>query len=165
MNNARPAVSPDLIPGRENDISVTPTKVGLYRGQCAEFCGAQHANMAFVVQVEPYADFIKWWEQGLQPAKTPTAPLAMAGYHYVTTRECAMCHAIGGTTANATVGPDLTHFASNRSIAAGTLPMNHANIRRWVDDPQGVKPGTKMPKVPLAPNDLNAVTAYLETLK
>jgi len=155
----------DLIPGRENDISITPTKVGLYRGQCAEYCGTQHANMAFVVQVEPYADFIKWWEQGLAPARAPNAVLAKAGYQYVTTRECAMCHAIAGTTASATVGPDLTHFASNRSIAAGTLPMNQANIRRWVDDPQGVKPGTKMPKVPLAPNDLKAVVAYLETLK
>jgi cytochrome c oxidase subunit 2 len=155
----------DLIPGRENDISFTPTKVGLYRGQCAEFCGAQHAHMALVVQIEPYADFIKWWEQGLQPAKPPATPLAMAGYQYVTTRECAMCHTVAGTTAGGTVGPDLTHFASARSIAAGTLPMNPSNIRRWVDDPQGVKPGTKMPKVPIAPNDLNAVVAYLETLK
>ena len=155
----------DLIPGRENDISITPTKVGLYRGQCAEFCGTQHANMALVVQVEPYADFLKWWHDGLSPAKTPSAPLAQAGYQYVTTRECAMCHAIAGTAAGGTVGPDLTHFASARSIAAGTLPMNEANIRRWVDDPQGVKPGTKMPKVPLQPADLKAVVAYLETLK
>ena len=155
----------DLIPGRENDISITPTKAGLYRGQCAEYCGTQHANMALVVQVQPYADFVKWWEQGLQPAKTPATPQALAGYQYLTTRECAMCHAIAGTAANGTVGPDLTHFASNRSIAAGTLPMNQANVRRWVDDPQGVKPGTKMPKVPLKPNDLDAVVAYLETLK
>jgi len=155
----------DLIPGRENDISITPTKVGLYRGQCAEFCGAQHANMAMVVQVEPYADFLKWWQDGLKPAAVPTTPLAQAGYQYVTTRECAMCHAVGGTTAGGTVGPDLTHFASARSIAAGTLPMTDANIRKWVDDPQGVKPGTKMPKVPLQPSDLSAVVAYLETLK
>lgn len=155
----------DLIPGRENDISITPTKVGLYRGQCAEYCGTQHANMALVVQVEPYSDFIKWWEQGLQPAKAPTAPLAVAGYRYVTGRECAMCHTVAGTPAGATVGPDLTHFASSRSIAAGTMPMNEANIRRWVADPQKVKPGTRMPTIPLKPAELDAVVAYLETLK
>lgn len=155
----------DLIPGRENDISITPTKVGLYRGQCAEFCGAQHANMALVVQVEPYADFLKWWHDGLKPAPAPATPLAQAGYRYVTSRECAMCHTVAGTTAGGTVGPDLTHFASARSVAASTLPMTKANIRRWVDDPQGVKPGTKMPKVPIQPNDLNAVVSYLETLK
>jgi len=155
----------DLIPGRENDISITPTKVGLYRGQCAEYCGTQHANMALVVQVEPYGDFLKWWQDSLKPAMKPTTLLAQAGYQYVTTRECAMCHTIAGTSAGGTVGPDLSHFASARSIAAGTLPMNEANILRWVDDPQSVKPGTKMPKVPLRPAELNAVTAYLETLK
>jgi len=155
----------DLIPGRESDITIVPKKVGIYRGQCAEFCGTQHAHMAFVVNVESYADFIKWWDQGLQPARPPANPLAQAGSNYVAQRECSMCHNIAGTSASATVGPDLTHFASRRTIAAGTLPMSEGNLRRWIADPQAVKPGTQMPKMPMKPSDVDAVVAYLETLK
>lgn len=155
----------DLIPGRENDITIVPRETGLYRGQCAEFCGVQHAHMALVVQVESHADFIKWLERGLRPAQAPRTPLALAGYRYVTTRECAMCHAIAGTDAGGTVGPDLTHFASRRSIAAGTMPMGKGNLYGWIADPQSIKPGTKMPTVGLEPDELHAVVAYLETLK
>jgi cytochrome c oxidase subunit 2 len=155
----------DLIPGRDTDVSFTPTRVGLFRGQCAEFCGAQHAHMAFVVEVEPYADFIKWWEHQLQEAPQPATPLAVAGYNYVTTRQCAMCHAIAGTPAGGRIGPDLTHLASRRSIAAGMLPMGEGNLYGWVADPQSLKPGSKMPTMELEPNELHAVVAYLETLK
>jgi cytochrome c oxidase subunit II len=155
----------DLIPGRENDITITPKRVGIYRGQCAEFCGAQHAHMALVVNVDSYADFIKWWGQQLRPAYAPKSPLALAGYNFVTTRECAMCHTIAGTPAGGRIGPDLTHLASRRSIAAGTLPMGEGNLYGWVADPQSIKPGTKMPTIGLEPNDLHAVVAYLETLK
>jgi cytochrome c oxidase subunit 2 len=155
----------DLIPGRDTDITIVPQKVGIYRGQCAEFCGTQHAHMALVVSVEPYADFIKWWGHQLQPAYTPKTPLALAGYNYVMRGQCSACHSIGGTTASGTVGPDLTHFASRRSIAAGTLPMSKGNIYGWVEDPQSVKPGNKMPTIGLEPQDLHAVVAYLETLK
>lgn len=155
----------DLIPGRDTDVSFTPTKVGIFRGQCAEFCGAQHAHMALVVNVEPYADFIKWWEHQLQEASKPATPLTLAGYNYVTTRQCAVCHTIAGTTAGGRLGPDLTHLASRRSIAAGTLPMGEGNLYGWVADPQSIKPGSKMPTMDLEPNDLHAVVAYLETLK
>ena len=155
----------DLIPGRENDITIVPKKTGIYRGQCAEFCGTQHAHMAFVVNVVSYADFIRWWQQQLRPAFAPQTPLAKAGYAYVTQRQCSMCHSIGGTPANATVGPDLTHFASRRTIAAGTLPMSEGNLYGWVADPQSIKPGSKMPTMDLEPKDLHAVVAYLETLK
>jgi cytochrome c oxidase subunit 2 len=155
----------DLIPGRENDITLVPKQVGIYRGQCAEFCGAQHAHMALVVDVEPYSQFVRWWEQSLRPAVAPTTPLALAGYQYVTTRQCATCHTISGTPAGGTVGPDLTHLASRRSIAAGTLPMSEGNLYGWVEDPQSVKPGSKMPTIGLEPNELHAVVAYLETLK
>jgi cytochrome c oxidase subunit 2 len=155
----------DLIPGRENDITIVPRKVGIYRGQCAEFCGTQHAKMAFVVNVDSYADFIKWWERQLQPAATPRTPLAQAGYNYVTGGQCSSCHAIAGTPAGGTVGPDLTHFASRRSIAAGTLPMSTGNIYGWVEDPQSIKPGNHMPTIGMEPKDLHAVVAYLETLK
>jgi cytochrome c oxidase subunit II len=155
----------DLIPGRDTDISITPTKVGIYRGQCAEFCGTEHAKMALVVNVDTYADFIRWWDHQLQSAPAPTTPLAMAGYQYVTTHQCAMCHNISGTPASGTVGPDLTHLASRRAIAAGAMPMSQGNLYGWVEDPQSIKPGSKMPTIGLEPNELHAVVAYLETLK
>jgi cytochrome c oxidase subunit 2 len=155
----------DLIPGRENDISITPTKIGIYRGQCAEFCGAQHAHMALVVNVDSYGDFIRWWDHQLQPAPSPATPLSQAGYAFVTSRQCSSCHSIAETPANGTVGPDLTHFASRRTIAAGTMPMGEGNLYGWVADPQSLKPGSHMPTIGLEPNQLHAVVAYLETLK
>jgi cytochrome c oxidase subunit 2 len=155
----------DLIPGRESDITIVPKKTGIYRGQCAEFCGTQHAHMALVVNVDSYPDFLKWWEHQLQPAATPSNPITLAGYKYVTSGPCSACHAIGGTPANGLVAPDLTHLASRRSIAAGTLPMSKGNLYGWVEDPQSVKPGNKMPTIGLEPSQLHAVVAYLETLK
>jgi cytochrome c oxidase subunit 2 len=155
----------DLIPGRETDVTFVPTRAGLYRGQCAEFCGTQHAHMAFAVQVESYADFIRWWEQQLRPAMAPTTPLAVAGYHFVTGRQCSMCHNIAGTPASGTIGPDLTHLASRRTLGAGTMPMSKGNLYGWVADPQSIKPGNKMPTIGLEPDELHAVVAYLESLK
>ena len=155
----------DLIPGRDNDITVVPKTVGIFRGQCAEFCGAQHAHMAMVVVVESYPDFLKWWQHQLQPAVAPKTPLTLAGYKYVTSGPCSTCHSIGGTPASATVGPDLTHLASRKSLAAGTLPMSTGNLYGWVEDPQSLKPGVKMPTIGLEPQQLHAVVAYLETLK
>ena len=154
----------DLIPGRDNDITITPRKVGIYRGQCAEFCGAEHAKMALVVQVDSYPDFIKWWQHQLQKAPAPTTPLAKAGFNFVTSRNCSACHAIAGTPASGTVGPDLTHLASRRTLAA-SMPMGEGNLYGWVADPQSIKPGTKMPTIGLEPDQLHAVVAYLETLK
>jgi cytochrome c oxidase subunit II len=155
----------DLIPGREIQITIVPTKVGIYRGQCAEFCGTQHANMALVVNVDSHADFIKWWQHQLQPPGRPSTPLVRAGYAYVTQRRCAECHTIAGTPAHGRDGPDLTHVASRRSLAAGMLPMNSGNLYGWVANPQGIKPGTKMPALGLEPKELHAVVAYLETLR
>ena len=155
----------DLIPGRDSDVTVVPKKTGIYRGQCAEFCGTQHAHMGLIVNVVSYADFIKWWDHQLQPAALPAGPLAEAGYKYVTSGPCSACHAIGGTPASATFGPDLTHVAARRSIAAGTLPMAEGNLYGWVEDPQSVKPGNHMPTIGLEPAQLHAVVAYLETLK
>jgi cytochrome c oxidase subunit II len=155
----------DLIPGRETDVTLVPKRVGIFRGQCAEFCGVQHAHMALIVDVDSYGDFLNWWHHQLQPAATPTAPVALAGYQYVTTGPCATCHAIGGTQAGGHLGPDLTHLASRRSIAAGTLPMSTGNLYGWIEDPQSVKPGTRMPTIGLEPDQLHAVVAYLETLK
>lgn len=155
----------DLIPGRVNDIMFTPRRTGLFRGQCAEFCGTQHANMALTVQVESMDDFRRWWAAQLQPAKPPSTPLALAGYQFVTSRQCSACHAISGTSAGGRVGPDLTHVASRRTIAAGALPMGEGNLYGWIADPQSQKPGTKMPTIPMNPQQLHGVVAYLERLK
>jgi cytochrome c oxidase subunit 2 len=155
----------DLIPGRTTDIQLLPTKAGLYRGQCAEFCGTQHANMALVVTVESRADFARWLDAQRRPAAVPASPLELAGYRYITTRECSSCHNIAGTPAGGQIGPDLTHVASRRTIGAGTLPMNSGNLYGWVADPQSQKPGNKMPTIGLAPHELHAVVAYLQRLK
>ena len=155
----------DLIPGRENDITVVPKVTGMFRGQCAEFCGTQHAHMALVVVVESYPDFLNWWHHQLEPAPIPRTPLTMAGYNYVVSGPCSACHNIGGTPASGQVAPDLTHLASRRSLAAGTLPMSTGNLYGWVEDPQSLKPGVKMPTIGLEPQQLHAVVAYLETLK
>ena len=155
----------DLIPGRNNDITIVPRRTGIFRGPCAEFCGLQHAHMALVVVVDSYPDFIKWWDHQLQPAPTPATPLTLAGYKYVTTGSCSACHSIGGTPAGGTIGPDLTHLASRKSLAAGTMPMSEGNLYGWVEDAQSLKPGVAMPTVAMEPAQLHAVVAYLETLK
>jgi cytochrome c oxidase subunit 2 len=155
----------DLIPGRVTDIQLHPLQTGLYRGQCAEFCGIQHANMALDVTVESKADFERWIAAQKRPALAPVTPQQMAGYRYVTGRECSSCHSITGTPAFGQVGPDLTHFATRRSIAAGTLPMNSGNLYGWIADPQSQKPGNHMPTIGLAPSEVHAVVAYLERLK
>jgi cytochrome c oxidase subunit 2 len=155
----------DIIPGRTNDILILPTKAGVYRGQCAEYCGAQHAHMSLDVIVHPRAEFYAWRKRQLVPPPAPSSPLTLAGYNYVTTRECSVCHNINGTPASGKVAPDLTHLASRRSIAAGTFPMTRGHLYAWIADPQGPKPGNKMPYVGLETNELHAVVAYLETLK
>lgn len=155
----------DLIPGRINDIFITPQKLGVFRGQCAEFCGIQHAHMAFDVIVEPRAEFEKWWAQSLLPARTPASPVQKAGYDYVTTRECSTCHAIAGTPAAGLVAPDLTHVASRRSIGAGTYPMTRGHLYAWIADPQSAKPGNQMPVIGLKPDELRAITEYVASLR
>jgi cytochrome c oxidase subunit 2 len=155
----------DLIPGRTTDALLLPRKIGLYRGQCAEFCGVQHAQMALDVTVQSVDDFKRWYAAQLKPAASPATPLQLAGYKYVTTRECSSCHNIAGTPAGGQVAPDLTHFASRRSIAAGALPMGKGNLYGWVADPQSQKPGSKMPTVGLRSDELHSVVAYLESLK
>ena len=155
----------DLIPGRVNRLAIHPLQEGRYRGQCAEFCGLQHAFMALDVTVEAPAAFTAWREAQLRPAPAPAAPLAQAGFAYVTTRECASCHSIAGTPASGQVAPDLTHLASRASIAAGRMPMNRHNLAVWIADPQAVKPGNNMPRVPLSDAEVEAIVAYLATLR
>jgi len=155
----------DLIPGRVTDIVLTPTKVGRYRAQCAEYCGLQHAHMALDVTVDTPADYARWLAAQTRPAAAPTTPQAIAGYRFFMTRQCSACHAVAGTPAGAGVGPDLTHLMSRRTIAAGTLPNGTGPLHAWIADPQGVKPGANMPYIGLDADELHNVVAYLETLK
>lgn len=155
----------DLIPGRTNYVAITPKRVGEFRGQCAEFCGFQHAKMAFDVFVETPQQFSAWEARQRQEAPQPTDEAAQKGEVVFTSKACVMCHRIAGTPAGGLVAPDLTHIASRAHIAAGTLTNNRANLAGWIANPQGLKPGTTMPQVSLTGDELNSVVAYLETLK
>jgi cytochrome c oxidase subunit 2 len=155
----------DLIPGKESSLWLQADTPGVYRGQCAEFCGYQHAKMAFVIVADRPADFQRWYAAQADTAKTPTDSLTSRGQEVFLTSPCVMCHAIHGTPAGATLGPDLTHIASRRYIGAGSLPNTRGNLAGWILDAQGIKPGARMPPNSLAPADLQALLAYLGTLK
>ena len=155
----------DLIPGRENWIWLQADKPGIYRGQCAEFCGLQHAHMSMAVIAESSDAFERWASAQRQPAAPPSTPQQSRGLNIVERGPCAMCHAIRGTIAGAVFGPDLTHFASRSTIGAGTVPNTRGYLAGWIADPQHLKPGNRMPATGLTGEDLQAVVAYLETLK
>jgi cytochrome c oxidase subunit II len=155
----------DLIPGHETRTWFRADTAGVYRGQCAEFCGHQHAKMAFYIVAEPRVDFEHWLTSQKSPASTPGDSLAQAGERVFLAGTCAMCHTISGTGAASNVGPDLTHLASRRTIAAGTLANSTGNLAGWILDPQTIKPGAKMPPNDFDPRSLRALLAYLATLK
>jgi cytochrome c oxidase subunit 2 len=156
----------DLIPGYQNALWIQADKVGRYRGQCAEFCGHQHAHMAFYIIAEDKADFEKWKQAQIQPAPTPTpGSVQDKGMQKFLAAPCVMCHTVRGTQAGGAVGPDLTHVASRTTIAAGTLPFDHVNLQQWIRNAQAVKPGVRMPAMQLTDADLNAITMYVESLK
>ena len=154
----------DMIPGRTNSIILTAERPGRYRGQCAEFCGLQHANMAFYVIAQPASAFDAWMAHEASPAVAPTAGEAASGMQLLLSSNCAGCHTISGTPAEGSLGPDLTHVASRRTIAAGTLTNTPENLAAWIRDPQAFKPGAVMPPSPLTPAEVREVVAYLETL-
>jgi cytochrome c oxidase subunit 2 len=155
----------DLIPGHETRTWFRADSAGVYRGQCAEFCGHQHAKMAFFIVAEPRIQFEHWLESQKSEASKPGDSLAQRGQQVFLSGPCAMCHTISGTSAGSKFGPDLTHLASRRTIAAGTLPNNPGNLAGWILDPQRIKPGAKMPASQLDPQSLRALLAYLATLK
>lgn len=155
----------DLIPGRRTELALTPRKPGSYRGECAEFCGAQHAHMVIPVTVQSPSEFADWYRAQLAPAAEPASGAALRGKQAFESGPCAMCHAIGGTRAGAHFGPDLTHIASRPLLAAGALPNDRAHLDAWLANPQAYKPGTNMPNPQLAPNVRADVVAYLEQLK
>ena len=155
----------DLIPGRPTLEWLQADGPGEYRGQCAEFCGLQHAHMAFWVIAEPPAQFSAWMEHQLQPAAEPADEQSLRGREVFLKSACVLCHAIRGTAAAAQAGPDLTHFGSRKTIAAGTLTNTKGNLAGWIADPQTIKPGTHMATVPIGPADMQPLIDYLETLQ
>ncbi len=155
----------DLLPGYWNDLTLEVDKPGTWRGQCAEFCGLQHAHMAFHIVAQSRADFDNWYTSQLKPATEPQTPQAIHGREVFLSHPCIMCHTIRGTTANSTVGPDLTHIASRSMIAAGTLVNNTGNLASWIANAQSIKPGCRMPPNPMPSSDLNDLVAYLESLR
>jgi cytochrome c oxidase subunit 2 len=155
----------DLIPGRTATLHLRADRAGSYRGQCAEFCGLEHAMMALLVEAEPDERYEAWAARQRQPAAEPKEALAQRGRDVFLGKSCVMCHTVAGTTANAKLGPDLTHLASRRTIGAGMFPNNRGHLAGWIADPQSLKPGVNMPANALAPDDLQALLAYLETLK
>ncbi|MEK0085199.1 cytochrome c oxidase subunit II [Benzoatithermus flavus] len=155
----------DLIPGSSNAITIEADRPGTYRGQCAEFCGLQHAFMAFLVVAEPEETFDAWYERQLAPAREPGNDQARRGREVFLRSACVMCHRIRGTSASATYGPDLTHLKSRQILAAGAVPDTRGHLAAWIADPQGIKPGARMPITALPPPDFQALLAYLETLE
>jgi cytochrome c oxidase subunit 2 len=155
----------DLIPGRWNEVTLLARKAGIYRGQCAEFCGFQHAHMAITVVAQDRKAFDAWRKAALAEAVKPANDEQRRGQQVFLTRGCVLCHAVRGTPAGGTTGPDLTHVASRQGLAADTLPMNEGALAAWIGDPQAIKPGTKMPRVELSAGDLDAVVAYVGSLK
>lgn len=155
----------DLIPGRENEIWLRADRPGVYRGQCAEFCGFQHAHMGLLVIAQPPEEFEAWRNAQLAPAAPPTDPVRQRGLEVFRNGPCVMCHTIRGTIASGKVAPELTHLASRRTLAAGALPMTRGALAAWIADPQSVKPGNHMPLPQLSPPDLQALIGYLEGLQ
>jgi cytochrome c oxidase subunit II len=155
----------DLIPGYLSTLWFKADTAGVYRGQCAEFCGLQHAKMAFFVIAEPKDKFQAWLAAGAKSPPPPTDSTQLYGQRVFLSSGCAVCHTIGGTQAQSFVGPPLTHVASRSTIAAGALANTKANLMSWIANPQAIKPGTRMPAIPLTGPQLAAVVEYLETLK
>jgi cytochrome c oxidase subunit 2 len=155
----------DLIPSHSTNEWIEADRPGVYRGQCAEFCGIQHAHMALWVIAEPEDKFEAWMRAQLQPAVPPASPETQRGQQVFLDHACVYCHQIRGTTAAGQNAPDLTHFGSRRGIAANTLPNTKGNLAGWIVDPQSTKPGNHMATIAVNSTDLHPLINYLESLK
>jgi cytochrome c oxidase subunit 2 len=155
-----PALGPktDMVPGQRNSLWLQADEPGTYRGQCAEFCGLQHANMIIRVVADSPADFEAWMARQAEPAAAAPGRSSFEG------QTCAGCHTVRGTQAAGTVGPDLTHFGGRSTLGAGVRPNTPENLARWISDPQSLKAGATMPPTTLAPDQLAALVSYLEGL-
>nr|WP_152664517.1 cytochrome c oxidase subunit II [Devosia geojensis] len=156
----------DMIPGRTNTLTLTATQPGVTRGQCAEYCGGAHAFMSFHVVAQPREEFDAWMRQEAGPAVPPASEAAERGAALFLSAGCGACHAVRGTEATGTIGPDLTHIGARRSIGAGMLPNDAAAMRQWIVDNQHIKPENKMPAYEIFTEaELDDLSAYLEGLK
>jgi cytochrome c oxidase subunit 2 len=155
----------DLIPGYTTAIWLQADRAGVFRGQCAEFCGLQHAHMAFDVVAESPADFDRWLDGRRQPAMEPQTAGEQRGRDVFMNARCGVCHTVQGTDAHGQIAPDLTHIAGRSTIGAGTLPNTREHLQSWVQDPQASKPGNQMPPNSLPAADLDALLSYLEALR
>jgi cytochrome c oxidase subunit II len=153
----------DLIPNRINEMWMNPHQVGIYLGQCAQYCGTQHAKMLLRVSVESPEDFDAWVHAQKQPAIQDEKEAA--GRRVFESTSCVNCHAVGGTNGTGRFGPDLTHLMSRRTIAAGAAENTSENLRLWIQNPDAIKPGSLMPAMKLSDEDLDALVRYLETLQ
>lgn len=155
----------DMLPGRSTTIEFRADSPGRYRGQCAEFCGQQHALMALTVTAVSPPEYAAWEAAQRAPAAAPVDGTALRGQQIFMGSNCAQCHAVRGTSAQGALGPDLTHFASRSTIAAGTVANTPRHLAAWIVDPQATKAGSRMPSSPLAPDDVRALVAYLGSLR
>jgi cytochrome c oxidase subunit 2 len=157
----------DIIPGRDNELWLTATEPGAWRGRCSEFCGYQHARMELLVVVEPRPAFDAWRAAQAAPAVAPTTAETQHGQDVFNQNACVVCHVVRGTSATgySATAPDLTHLKSRRTIAAGALTNTKGNLGGWIIDPQSLKPGVRMPVNLLAPADFQDLLAYLESLE
>jgi cytochrome c oxidase subunit 2 len=157
----------DLIPNHPNSMWIDPHETGVYLGQCAQYCGTQHAKMLLRVYVEPRADFDRWVQAQRQPvaANGPMDPSAAEGRRVFETTACINCHVVAGTVANGRFGPDLTHLMSRDTIASGAAPNTPENLRLWIENPDAIKPGSLMPAMNLSREEFDRVNAYLLTLR
>ncbi len=153
----------DLIPNHPNDMWIEPRRTGVFLGQCAQFCGVEHAKMLLRVYVDTPEQFDAWVQQQKQPGAQDVS--AAAGRHVFETQACTNCHRVGGTAAQGTFGPDLTHLASRTTLASGAAPNTPQNLRAWIQDPNQLKPGALMPAMQLSNEQIDQVVAYLETLR
>jgi len=153
----------DLIPNHPNSMWIDPQETGLYLGQCAQYCGTQHAKMLLRVYVQSRDDFDRWIQAQRQPVSVSAT--ASQGQRIFETTACINCHTVAGTSANGRFGPDLTHLMSRDTIAAGAASNTAENLRLWLLNPNAIKPGSLMPAMELNDQELDALTAYLETLR
>ena len=153
----------DLIPNHPNSMWIDPHETGLYLGQCAQYCGTQHAKMLLRIYVQSQNDFDHWIQEQRQPGRRSTD--ASQGQRIFETTACMNCHTVAGTAANGRFGPDLTHLMSRDTIAAGAAPNTPENLRLWIRNPEAIKPGSLIPAMELNDQELDALTSYLETLR
>jgi cytochrome c oxidase subunit II len=155
----------DVIPGQTNHVVFKARSAGVFRGQCAEFCGLEHAHMALYVVAEPMDRFQQWLKRMAAPAPQPTNADLERGQQVLLSSACEYCHRIAGTNASGTIGPDLTHVASRLSLGAATIPNSRGYLAGWILDPQHVKPGNRMPATNLSGPELQSLLDYLESLR